>query len=161
MGETGGVLGIAGGGVGFTGRLLGRRGGGQCDARGDAHPGTEPDRDPLPDGHPDRDGRGEILAWGVTPSDGEWTTEGVEVWQDSNNDVGGATPQVGDPPNPNADGYDEKLVADGQGADPDLAWIRQIEGGSKVRLALKYAALGNAGEFLWNGLADAGVRRHG
>ena len=109
----------------------------------------------------DRDGRGEILAWGVSPSDGEWTTEGVEVWQDSNNDVGGATPQVGDPPNPNADGYDEKLVADGQGADPDLAWIRQIEGGSKVRLALKYAALGNAGEFLWNGLADAGVRRHG
>ena len=108
----------------------------------------------------DKDGRGEILVWGVSPPDDEWTATGVEVWRDSNNDVGGATPQASDPPNPNADGYDEKLVADGQGADPDLAWIRQIEGGTKVQLAMKYSALASAGEFLWNGLADAGVRQH-
>jgi hypothetical protein len=108
----------------------------------------------------DKDGRGEFLAWGASPASGEWTTDGVEVWQDANNDAGGPTPQTSDAPNPNADGYEQKLFADGQGADPDLAWIRQIEGGAKVQLALKYSALGNADQFLWNGLADAGVRKH-
>jgi hypothetical protein len=107
----------------------------------------------------DKDGRGEFLVWGVSPANAEWTPDGVEVRQDGNNDVGGAHPQASDPPNPNADGYEQKLFADGQGADPDLAWIRQTEGGAKVQLAFKYSALGNAPQFLWNGLADADIRR--
>jgi hypothetical protein len=106
----------------------------------------------------DKDGRGEYLVWGVSPGGADWTVVGVEVWKDTNNDEGGSTPQASDPPNPNADGYDERLFADGQGADPDLAWIRQIEGGSKVQLAFKYSVLNNASQFLWNGLADAGIR---
>jgi hypothetical protein len=44
------------------------------------------------------------------------------------------------------------------GSDPDLAWSRQIEGGAKVQLAFKYSAIGSAPQFLWNGLADGGVR---
>ncbi|MBN2086475.1 MAG: hypothetical protein JW748_14745 [Anaerolineales bacterium] len=107
----------------------------------------------------DKDGRGDFLVWGISPSGADWTTLGVEVWQDGNNDVGGVNPQLSNPMDPNADGYDQKLFADGQGADPDLAWIRQVEGGKKVQLALKYSALGNAPQFLWNGLADAGIRR--
>jgi hypothetical protein len=107
----------------------------------------------------DKDGRGEVLVWGVSPSGAEWTTDGVEVREDSNSDVGGATPQAADPPNPNADGYDRMIFAGGQGADPDLAWIRQGAGGSKVQLAFKYSAIHSAAEFLWNGLADAGVKR--
>ncbi|MBN1439324.1 MAG: carboxypeptidase regulatory-like domain-containing protein [Anaerolineales bacterium] len=107
----------------------------------------------------DRDGRGDVLVWGISPSGADWTVQGVEAWEDGNNDVGGAHPQAGDPPASNADGYERKLFADGQGADPDLAWIRQTEGGAKVQLAFKYSALGNASAFLWNGLADAGIRR--
>jgi hypothetical protein len=106
----------------------------------------------------DKDGRGEYLVWGVSPPSGEWTVTGVEVWKDSNNDVGGAVPQANDAPNPSRNGYDERLFADGQGADPDLAWIRQVEGGTKIQLAFKYSVLGNASQFLWNGLADAGIR---
>jgi hypothetical protein len=85
----------------------------------------------------------------------------VEVWKDSNEDVGGARPQENDSPNPSADGYDELVFSGGQGADPDLAWTRQAAGGGKVQLAFKYAAIGNAGQFLWNGLADAGLRNPG
>jgi hypothetical protein len=105
-----------------------------------------------------KDGRGEYLAWGASPPSGEWTTDGVEVWQDTNFDVGGPVPQQSDAPWLTGDGYDKNLVSSGRGADPDLAWIRQIEGGAKVQLAFKYSVLNNASQFLWNGLADAGVR---
>jgi hypothetical protein len=107
----------------------------------------------------DKDGRGEFLVWGVSPAGAEWTVQGVEVWKDTNNDVGGPTPQGADASWTGGNGYDERLFADGQGADPDLAWIRQIEGGAKIQLAFKYSAIGSASQFLWNGLADAGVRR--
>ncbi len=105
-----------------------------------------------------KDGRGEYLVWGASPPSAAWTTDGVEVLQDTNADVGGPTPQVTNAPWNLGDGYDKKLVSSGQGADPDLAWIRQIEGGAKVQLAFKYSAIGNAPQFLWNGLADDGVR---
>ncbi len=106
-----------------------------------------------------KDGRGEYLIWGASPADGEWTTDGVEVWKDSNFDVGGPVPQQSDAPRlDEGDGYDENLFSSGQGADPDLAWIRQLEGGEKIQLAFKYSVLNNAASFLWNGLADAGVQ---
>ncbi|MBN1439323.1 MAG: hypothetical protein JW929_07945 [Anaerolineales bacterium] len=105
-----------------------------------------------------KDDRGDYLIWGASPPSGEWTTDGVEVWRDTNYDVGGPTAQVSNAPWDQADGYDENLFAAGQGADPDLAWIRQIEGGKKVQLAFKYSVVNNASQFLWNGLADLGIR---
>ncbi|MGD0806777.1 MAG: SdrD B-like domain-containing protein [Anaerolineales bacterium] len=105
-----------------------------------------------------RDGRGEYLVWGLSPAGAEWTTDGVEVWKDSDSDVGGPHPQLSDAPWAGGNGYDQRIFSGGQGADPDLAWIRQIEGGTKVQLAFKYSAIGNAPQFLWNGLADLGVR---
>jgi hypothetical protein len=106
-----------------------------------------------------RDGRGEYLIWGASPAGAAWTADGVEVWKDSNGDVGGPNPQLTNAPWTGGNGYDQNLFSGGQGADPDLAWIRQFEGGAKVQLAFKYSVLGNASQFLWNGLADFGVRR--
>ena len=106
-----------------------------------------------------RDGRGDFLVWGASPPDEHWTVNSVEVWQDSNFDVGGPHPLLSDAPWTGGDGYDRRLFSGGQGADPDLGWIRQIEGGAEVQLAFKYSAIGSAPQFLWNGLADAGVRR--
>ena len=106
-----------------------------------------------------RDGRGEYLIWGASPTDANWTVNGVEAWKDTNFDVGGPHPQISDAPGTGGNGYDQKIFSGGQGADPDLAWIRQIGGGAKVQLAFKYSAIGNAPQFLWNGLADWGVRR--
>jgi hypothetical protein len=108
----------------------------------------------------DKDGRGEYLVWGVSPPGEEWTAIGVEVWQDDDNDVGGSNPQASEAPKPGANGYERRLFADGQGADPDLAWIRRAGGGAQIQLAFKHSALSNASQFLWNGLADAGVRNH-
>jgi hypothetical protein len=106
----------------------------------------------------DRDGRGDFLVWGASPAGAEWTADGVEVREDTNSDVGGAHPQLSDVSMAPGDGYDRMIFSGGQGADPDLAWTRQIEGGSKVQLAFKYSAIGSAAQFLWNGLADSGVR---
>jgi hypothetical protein len=105
-----------------------------------------------------KDGRGDYLIWGASPPSGGWTTDGVEAWKDTNHDAGGPTPQGADAPWDKGDGYDRNLVAGGVGDDPDLAWIRRLEGGTKVQLAFKYSAIGNAAQFLWNGLADLGVR---
>jgi hypothetical protein len=105
-----------------------------------------------------KDGRGEYLIWGASPPDGNWTTDGVEAWQDTNYDVGWTNPQFTNAPWLAGNGYDKNLVGSGVGDDPDLAWIRQIEGGAKVQLAFKYSAIANAPQFLWNGLADVGVR---
>jgi hypothetical protein len=106
-----------------------------------------------------RDGRGEYLIWGASPAGADWTANGVEVWKDSNADVGGPNPQLTNAPWTGGNGYDQKVFSGGQGADPDLAWIRQVAGGLKIQLAFKYSAIGNAPIFLWNGLADFGVRR--
>jgi hypothetical protein len=106
-----------------------------------------------------RDGRGDYLVWGTSPTGASWTTDGVEVWKDSDYDVGGPHPQLADAPWAGGNGYDRRIFSGGQGADPDLAWIRQIEGGAKAQLAFKYSAIGTAPQFLWNGLADFGVRR--
>jgi hypothetical protein len=106
-----------------------------------------------------RDGRGEYLIWGASPPEGDWTAAGVEVRRDSNADVGGPNPQWANAPWTGGDGYDQVLFASGQGADPDLAWIRQADGGRKIQLAFKYIAIGNAVYFLWNGVADYGLRR--
>jgi hypothetical protein len=108
-----------------------------------------------------KDGRGDYLIWGASPPDGNWTANGVEAWKDSDYDVGWTTPQVTNAPYLNGNGYETPLVASGAGADPDLAWIRQIESGAKVQLTFKYSAIANAAQFLWNGLADFGVRKPG
>jgi hypothetical protein len=106
-----------------------------------------------------RDGRGEYLIWGASPPDGEWTAAGVEVRRDANADVGGQNPQWANAPWTDGDGYEKVLFASGQGADPDLAWIRQVGDGHQIQLAFKYIAIGNAVFFLWNGVADFGLRR--
>lgn len=106
-----------------------------------------------------RDGRGDYLIWGASPAGTDWTTEGVELWKDTNADVGGPDGQLTNAPWTGGDGYDQRVFSGGQGADPDLVWIRAMAGGTQIQLAFKYFAIGNASSFLWNGLADNGVRR--
>jgi hypothetical protein len=105
-----------------------------------------------------RDGRGEYLVWGASPAGTEWTAAGVEVWKDSNGDAGGNKPQLSESPGAGGDGYDRNIFSGGRGADPDMAWIRRLDD-TKVQLGFHYSAIDNAPAFLWNGLADYGVRR--
>jgi hypothetical protein len=105
----------------------------------------------------DVDGRGDWLFYGMVPPSTEWTTDGVHVYKDSNNDVGGVSPMVSDAPHSSRDGYEDEVFNQGQGADPDTAWIRRApDNPSHVQLALKYALLAD-NQFMWNVWADEGV----
>lgn len=72
----------------------------------------------------DLNGGGDLLVLAVSPSITDWTTSGVEVWFDENNDVGGELKTVTDETPVEANGYETQLFGAGVGNDPDLAWAR-------------------------------------
>jgi hypothetical protein len=100
----------------------------------------------------DVDGRGDLLVLVSEPGKdaGEkWSTQGVQVWTDSNNDVGGQEPDF---PEEGlvADGYDTLLFDQGAGNDPNGAWARAFMTGSAyVELAFKIDYLGGDIAFKW------------
>ncbi len=107
----------------------------------------------------DMDGRGDFLIVGQAPGRTGWTTDGVQAFRDSNNDVGGAHPVAADAPPQAGNGYDDRIFDQGQGTDPDLAWVRiSPNNPARVQLAFKYAAIGSPDKFLWGALADEGVK---
>lgn len=109
----------------------------------------------------DIDGRGDFLIWTSAPSGIEWTTDGVQIWEDMNGDVGGPVPVRSDAPG-TRDGYEELTFDQGIGADPDAAWARFSAPNSKqVQIAFKRTAIGNDPAFLWAAWADAGVKLPG
>jgi len=91
----------------------------------------------------DLDARGEFLIIALSPGfypPDEWTSEGIQVWFDSNDDVGGPTAVLVDPLY-DGDGYETLLVDSGVGDDSDLAFVKTysdqpglIEFGFKVNL---------------------------
>jgi len=107
----------------------------------------------------DNDGRGDWLVLGRVPPGSEWTSTGAQVYQDTNNDVGGLRPMESDAPNPAWNGYDQLVFDQGLGSDPDAAWVRRDPGNpNQVQLAMKYALISNDDEFAFGGWADDGLK---
>jgi hypothetical protein len=100
-----------------------------------------------------RDGRGEFLIMAAAPG-ASWSTDGVQVWQDKNGDVGGATPIQSDPPPQTGDSYETVLFNAGQGADPDLAWARvSPTNPASVQIAFKRSLFNDANPYMWGAWA--------
>jgi hypothetical protein len=98
------------------------------------------------------DGRGDVLVMAAKPA-AAWSTDGVQVWTDSNKDVGGAHPILSDPPS-NTDGYDKLVFDQGAGSDPDTAWARISPSDSNsVQIAFKNSLINNSGTFMWGAWA--------
>jgi hypothetical protein len=107
-----------------------------------------------------QDGRGEWLVMGKLPQYSAWTTEGVQVWHDSNGDVGGAVPLRMEPYDPIRDGYDELLFDEGQGEDADMAWIRRDpDHADRIQVAFKATLIEPQITFLWLVWSDAQIYR--
>ena len=105
----------------------------------------------------DIDGRGEWLVWAQGPYTTEWSTNGVRVYRDADEDVGEVRACRDDPPQ-DGTSYETMVFDSGQGVDPDAAWVRLIPGERpQVQLALKYALIDRDPAFMWWVWADRGV----
>lgn len=104
----------------------------------------------------DHDGVGDYLIWAHPPYASAWSTETVRVYQDTNHDSGGRSPEKSDAPY-SGNGYETLVFDQGQGSDPDLAWVRlDPRSASALQFAFKRSLAGNA--FLWGAWADAGLK---
>ena len=106
----------------------------------------------------DLDGRGDVLILAEAPESSEWTTDGVQVWQDVNANVGATEPMRPDAPVQD-DGYEVKIFDEGVGDDADLAWVRlSPEMNNKIEIAFKLDLVDIGEEyyfFLWGAWAFA------
>jgi hypothetical protein len=100
----------------------------------------------------DVNGRGDVLVLARQPG-AQWSTDGVQVWTDTNHDVGGAHPLQADAPVA-GDGYETLLFDAGVGADPDLAWARlSATEANVVEIAFKASLLYEDDSFTWGAWA--------
>ncbi|MFZ1043620.1 MAG: hypothetical protein WAN58_20155, partial [Anaerolineales bacterium] len=113
----------------------------------------------------DRDGFGEVLVWAQPPYQTQWTTDGIKVYTAPNYVVGGASPEKSDAnattgaPYPGP-GYQTVIFDQGQGNDPDLAWVRiDPKNPNTVDFAFKQSLAGPS--FMWGVWADAGLKNPG
>ncbi|MGB9640452.1 MAG: SdrD B-like domain-containing protein [Anaerolineales bacterium] len=106
----------------------------------------------------DIDGRGDWLFEARAPFSEEWKVEGVRVWEDTDNDVGGEKPCYADPPQVE-NSYDRLVFDQGYNTDdPDAAWARYKPGTPPaVQIAFKYSLINNDDKFMWGVWADQGV----
>ena len=95
---------------------------------------------------------GDILitakAPGAFPAD-EWHANGVQVWLDANNDVGGPQAMLVDP-RYDGDGYEELIFDAGLGDDPDLAFVKVYsDQPGLLAFGFKRGLLGETESFEW------------
>ena len=104
------------------------------------------------------DGFGDIIIIARPPFNVGWSTDNVQVVQDTNHDTGGLSAEKSDAPLP-GDGYDMVIFDGGHGQDddPDLAWVRINAGKyATVQFAFKLALAET--RFMYGVIADAGLK---
>ncbi len=104
----------------------------------------------------DLDSRGDILIISTGVLTGQWSQEGVQVWEDANETVGGETAVKSDPPAGSGDGYEALLFQAGQGDNPDLGWARMdplID--TRIEFALHRSLFQEYQKFNWRAFADS------
>jgi len=99
----------------------------------------------------DLDNRGEFLLLTSLPAGKEWSTQGVVIYSNSDNMLGGTKPVLVDKTATGNAGYDTEVFNSGTGNDPNVAWSRLSPSDPKVvELALKSGFLGGPkGKFIW------------
>ncbi|MDK1118380.1 MAG: hypothetical protein QGM50_06255 [Anaerolineae bacterium] len=106
----------------------------------------------------DADGFGDYIIIARPPYSVEWTTDNLQVVEDTSHDTGGLSAEKSDAPLP-GNGYDTLIFDGGRGLDddPDLAWVR-VNAGQRatVQFAFKLSLAEN--RFMYGVLADAGPK---
>jgi len=96
----------------------------------------------------DHNGKGDWLVIASNPASTDWTVEGVQVYQDANQDVGNLSAMYTDK-GASGDGYETLVFDQGVGTDPDAAWARTSPmDPNNVEISIKRSALGNPESYL-------------
>jgi len=98
-----------------------------------------------------RDGKGDYLILATLPASVEWTVDSVQIYADTNKDVGGDSAYLTDAAGAGSDGFENLVFDAGNGIDPDAAWVRlspMIE--NAVEFALKKSSVGSPLEYMIN-----------
>lgn len=97
----------------------------------------------------DQDGRGDFLVISNAPDPSDWSTDGVQVYQDTNKDIGEIHPIAPDGQHA-GDGYESLIFDQGKGIDPDLAWARLNPAkATEIWIAFKPSMIANDQKYLW------------
>ncbi|HCR72017.1 MAG TPA: hypothetical protein DIW23_11275 [Anaerolineae bacterium] len=109
-------------------------------------------------------GKGDWLIITFKPESTEWVVKGVQIFQDTNSNVGLDLPSLTDEGAiGTGDGFETKVFDQGQGNDPDSAWVRISPNDSNtIEFAIKKSVIGNPTQFMinmWagNSLLDASL----
>lgn len=95
----------------------------------------------------DRDGKGDWLIIASNPT-GDWSTTGVQVYQDANKDVGNISAMFTDE-KATGDGFESLVFDQGVGNDADAAWARISPTDPKsIEISVKRSLLGNPDKYL-------------
>lgn len=98
----------------------------------------------------DLDGKGDWLIIAIKPTSTEWTVNGVKVYGDTNNDVGGQLPTLTDKAQV-GDGFETLVFDQGKGDDSDSAWVRiSPNDPNMVEISIKKSVVGNPLKYLIN-----------
>jgi hypothetical protein len=104
------------------------------------------------------DGFGDKIIIARPPYNVDWSTDNVQIVEDTNRDTSGLSAEKAEAPMP-GDGYDQIIYDGGRGEadDPDLAWVR-VNAGSKatVQFAFKRSFAGT--KFMYGVIADGGMK---
>ena len=104
----------------------------------------------------DLDSRGEYLIIAKNISSTDWTTDGVQVWQDKDGLVGGGKPHQ--PDTSSGNGYETLVFDAGVGDDADLAWVRLNNSkGIAIEFAFKPSFVPANQVFAWWGWTSLGA----
>jgi hypothetical protein len=96
-------------------------------------------------------GRGDFLLWATPPFSTSWTNTDVQVYADTNRDVGNHRPMLSDAPTTlKSDGYETVVVSNGTGQDPEGAWARQSpQDPTALQIAVKKSLINKTAFLFW------------
>jgi hypothetical protein len=108
----------------------------------------------------DKDGRGDWLIFGQSPQGTDWTVEGVQVYWDGDNNVGGPVTLIANE-GAGANGYETRIFNAGyETEDPDMAWMRRSPTSSnEIQIAFKLSMIDFNSQFMLSAWADAGPQQ--
>ncbi|MCE9644609.1 MAG: hypothetical protein K8S20_01315 [Chloroflexi bacterium] len=98
------------------------------------------------------DGKGDWLVIASAPASTDWTVNGVQVYEDTNDDVGLELAMLTDKDTSvKSDGFETLVFDQGKGNDPDSAWVRiSPNDPNTVEFSVKRSVLGNPEKYLIN-----------